>query len=112
MNDRITINELVERVEQLEARVEELSKRTRITMRKPTADEVLAYMQEIRVPDAFRKSRDFFDYYESKGWKVGNTPMRDWKAACRKWCNSRWEVGAPTVNNNSAEAIQRRLMGE
>ena len=27
----------------------------------------------------------FIDFYESKGWKVGNQPMKDWKAAVRTW---------------------------
>ena len=27
----------------------------------------------------------FYDYYESKGWKVGKAPMKDWKAAVRMW---------------------------
>lgn len=26
-----------------------------------------------------------FDYYESKGWKVGKSPMKDWKASVRTW---------------------------
>ena len=25
------------------------------------------------------------DFYESKGWKVGNQPMKDWKASVRTW---------------------------
>lgn len=27
----------------------------------------------------------FFDFYESKGWKVGSSPMKDWRAAVRTW---------------------------
>lgn len=27
----------------------------------------------------------FFDYYESKGWKVGKTPMKNWKSALSGW---------------------------
>ena len=27
----------------------------------------------------------FFDYYESKGWLVGKSPMKNWKAACSTW---------------------------
>lgn len=27
----------------------------------------------------------FYDFYQSKGWKVGNSPMKDWKAAIRTW---------------------------
>ena len=27
----------------------------------------------------------FCAFYESKGWRVGNQPMRSWKAACVTW---------------------------
>ena len=27
----------------------------------------------------------FVDFYAAKGWKVGNSPMKDWKAAVRTW---------------------------
>lgn len=48
----------------------------------PTPDEVRAYCSERNnAVDAER----FCDYYASKGWKVGNTPMKDWKAAVRNW---------------------------
>lgn len=49
---------------------------------KPTVDEVRAYCKE-------RKNtvnpETFCDFYESKGWKIGKDPMRDWKAAVRTW---------------------------
>lgn len=48
----------------------------------PTADEVRAYCSERNNSvDAER----FIDFYQSKGWKVGNQPMKDWKAAVRTW---------------------------
>lgn len=49
---------------------------------KPTADEVRAYCAERgnRVD-----AQAFVDFYEAKGWKVGNAPMKDWKAAVRTW---------------------------
>ncbi len=25
------------------------------------------------------------DFYESKGWRVGSSAMKDWKAAVRTW---------------------------
>lgn len=48
----------------------------------PTIDEVVAYGESIggRV-DAQR----FVDFYESKGWMVGKSKMKDWKAAYRNW---------------------------
>ena len=48
----------------------------------PTLDEVLAYCDERQNNvDAER----FIDFYEAKGWKVGNQPMKDWRAAVRTW---------------------------
>lgn len=48
----------------------------------PTADEVQAYCNE-RGNDI--SGENFVDFYASKGWKVGNSPMKDWKAAVRTW---------------------------
>ena len=50
--------------------------------KKPTVDEVRAYCQERRNrvdPQAF------VDFYESKGWKIGKNPMKDWQASVRTW---------------------------
>lgn len=30
----------------------------------------------------------FFNYYESKGWVVGKSPMKDWKSAVRTWVSN------------------------
>ena len=59
---------------------------------KPTVEEVKAYCTERgnRVD-----SQDFWDFYESKGWKVGNTPMKDWRACVRRWEKSE-RGGKPT----------------
>lgn len=49
---------------------------------KPTVEEVAEYCEERRNGiDA----RAFFDFYESKGWKVGAVKMRDWRASVRTW---------------------------
>lgn len=50
--------------------------------KKPTIEEIKNYILEI---SASISPESFFDYYESKGWKVGNTPMKDWKATVRNW---------------------------
>lgn len=48
----------------------------------PTTEDVAAYAAEKGLDlDAER----FVDYYASKGWKVGTTPMKDWRAAARNW---------------------------
>ncbi len=57
-------------------------KKTAKRFTPPTVEEVRAYCQE-------RKNgidpETFVDFYSSKGWKVGNNPMKDWKACVRTW---------------------------
>ena len=55
-------------------------KRKRFT--PPTVDEVSAYCRERHNSI---NPEQFCDFYASKGWKVGQNPMRDWKAAVRTW---------------------------
>ena len=64
--------------------IESLSTRERSARRfvAPSPDEVMAYCQENGIQiDADR----FVDYYASKGWLVGKSPMKDWRAAARGW---------------------------
>lgn len=54
----------------------------------PTLAEVQSYVAERHSPV---DPQEFIDFYAAKGWMVGKTPMKDWKAACRnaeKW--GRW----------------------
>lgn len=48
----------------------------------PTLQEVTDYCRERG--NSVDPSR-FIDFYASKGWKVGNQPMKDWKACIRTW---------------------------
>ena len=58
---------------------------------KPTVEEIHAYMVERnwKVPNG----QVFFDSYEAKGWKVGKSPMKDWKATVRSWEGYEWFKG-------------------
>jgi len=49
---------------------------------KPTVEEVKAYCLE---RNNTIDPQNFIDYYESCGWKIGNKPMKDWKACVRTW---------------------------
>lgn len=62
------------------APTEPKEKQTRFS--PPTVTDVAEYASEkgIRI-DAER----FVDFYASKGWKVGSSPMKDWRAAARNW---------------------------
>lgn len=50
--------------------------------RPPTVDEVRAYCHDRH--NAVDPER-FCDFYGSKGWVIGKSPMRDWRAAVRTW---------------------------
>ena len=55
--------------------------------KKPTLDEIVSYCCEL---NSSVDPEQFLDYYEANGWKVGKNPMKDWRAAFRRW----------TKNNN------------
>lgn len=48
----------------------------------PSLEEVKSYCQE---RNNGVNPETFIDFYASKGWKVGNQPMKDWKACVRTW---------------------------
>ena len=50
--------------------------------KKPTLEEVKEYCLERNNGIDAEK---FIDFYESKGWMVGKTKMKDWKACVRTW---------------------------
>lgn len=76
----------------------------------PTLAEVQSYVAERQSPV---DPQGFIDFYASKGWMVGKTPMKDWKAACRnaetweRW--SRAEASAPP-KKGLAQALTDRQM--
>ena len=85
----------------------------------PTVDDVKEYCRERNNnvnPDSF------VNFYESKGWKVGKEPMKDWKAAVRTWeqrdreeprkpKNQSLEFAQRTYTNDEIDALERRKLG-
>lgn len=65
-------------------------KRERFT--PPTVEDVAAYCLE-------RKNgidaEEFCAFYSSKGWRVGSSPMRDWRAAVLTWEKKRAKTEGP-----------------
>lgn len=55
-------------------------RRTRFT--PPTVEEVAQYINE---QGLHINAEMFVDYYNSNGWKVGRSPMKDFKATLRNW---------------------------
>ena len=72
---------------------------------KPTVYEVAEYCKSRKNsvdPEAF------VDFYESKGWVVGKTPMKDWKAAVRTWERN----GYSNTKQNTKSIIYEAKDGE
>lgn len=66
------------------------TKKTAKRFSPPSLDEVRDYIasQSYSVD-----AEAFIDFYEAKGWRVGNNPMKDWKAAVRTWERRNKEEG-------------------
>lgn len=80
VRQELRVKSLELRDNSLDKKKEQDKKRKRFT--PPTVDEVAAYCGE-------RNNRidpqTFVDFYASKGWVVGKSKMKDWKAAIRTW---------------------------
>jgi len=80
---------------------------------KPTPEEVTNYARKIGF---ILDGNQFCDFYESKGWMVGKSPMKVWQAAVRTWKAKeprvdRWgapkPLQAPPDKDKLAEANRR-----
>lgn len=75
----------------------------------PSVDEVRAYCNE---RGNGVDPEQFVAFYTSKGWKVGNNPMKDWKAAVITW-EKRNKAEAPVKRNSSKlKALEQHYLNE
>lgn len=76
----------------------EKAKRGRKVFEPPTVEEIEKYIIEKNYSFT---AEAFWAYYDERGWRIGNQPMRDWRKACLTWQRRREsEVSA----RNSLEA--------
>lgn len=66
----------------------------------PTAAEVSKYGLE---QNFYLDGQKFIDYYEAKGWLVGKSPMKDWKAAVRNWKHLRAEQSVASAQKETKD---------
>lgn len=77
---------------------------------KPTVEEVKQYCIE---RNNCVNAEQFYDYYESNGWKVGKNAMKDWKACVRTWERNGYDKPIKKKNNKQdALNDMRDLMNE
>ncbi len=73
---------------------------------KPELHEVQNHFEEVGY---LEEADNFFNYYESNGWKVGKNAMKDWKAASRNWIkNSKNFKKHDTTKSNYDKYLERR----
>lgn len=70
----------------------------KVAFKPPSVQEVQDYCNERQNGiQAFT----FVNFYQSKGWKVGSQPMKDWKAAIHTWESKNKENGKPNYRNQT-----------
>jgi hypothetical protein len=75
---------------------------------KPTSEEVFEYMVEKEFEFAKIESEKFINFFESKGWKVGKNPMKNWKSAVANWMINFYDRNKIQTNKKSKlEVIQQ-----
>ena len=77
VSDSVSVNESPS-----ETKREKQAKEKRLRFSAPSVDEVRDYCRE---RGNSIDAETFVDFYASKGWKVGNSPMKDWQSAIRTW---------------------------
>jgi len=87
---------------------EEKEKKRRFT--KPTVEQIAEYCAK-RQNDII--AEEFFNFYESKGWMVGKSPMKNWQAAVRTWeIKHKNEKGNGNNTGNAAAAQSGAAKGK
>lgn len=80
--EQSSYNNIEDNIDYNIADIKENKKRKTEPFKKPTLEEVTAYIQERKSPI---DSERFYAYYESVGWIVGKKPMKNWKMAVITW---------------------------
>jgi hypothetical protein len=79
------------------------SKETAKGFSPPSVQEVQEYAKtRCLTIDAER----FVDFYQSKGWMVGKTKMKDWQATLRNWARTQREQTGKTLSPESKKGIE------
>jgi len=80
------INDILIRLSVPQANLPATTKEKKSAFVKPTVVEIYDYAcEKLSDKDALAFTEKFHAHYEANGWKVGRNPMKDWKAAVRKW---------------------------
>jgi len=106
-----------EEEEEEEDKEEEEGRRVSTRFTRPKLQDVFDYFVQ-KAPtgmskDAVAHEADkFFNYYESNGWRVGRSPMKNWQAAVRNWIKNIKAWNAPKGGINRIKETARSIAQE
>ena len=73
---------------------------------KPTIEEIRQYCLE---KGYNVDAEQFFNFYESKGWVVGKSPMKNWRAAVSTWNKREKEIPQRKRESRKQSAFEHNL---
>ena len=73
---------------------------------KPSISDIKQYCME---RNNNVNAEQFYDYYESNGWKVGKNSMKDWKAAVRTWEKNNYNKPAKSNKQNAIDVVNKLM---
>ena len=76
---------------------------------KPTLSQITQYCLE---RNNNVNAEQFYDYYESNGWKVGKNSMKNWKACVRTWERNGYDKPTAKSSKQNAIDVVNKLMRE
>ena len=98
----------IEKEKEIDSSASTTTKRKRFE--KPTLSQITQYCLE---RNNNVNAEQFYDYYESNGWKVGKNAMKDWKACVRTWERNGYDKPIKKKNNKQDTLNDMRdLMNE
>ena len=86
--------------------INSLYKKGSSRFQKPTIEEIRQYCLE----KGYNVDADqFFNFYESKGWVVGKSPMKNWRAAVCTWNKREKEIPQRKRESRKESAFEHNL---
>lgn len=84
----------------LEDRMEGVEKTKKL--KRPTIEAIGLYAAKIGLPP--EEAENFFNHYNSNGWKVGKVPMRSWESAMINW-RKNYQAGVYRGNGHDPKSL-------
>lgn len=85
------------------------ARKPRATFTKPSIEDLCGFMIEKGCTNDYakRESEKFWNFYESKNWKVGKEKMSVWKSACSNWIKNNQQNQSKSTKTTKIDNIRQ-----